>query len=359
MKINKLEVVNLRNLAQVEVAAHAALNTVYGANGAGKTSLLEAIVLLSRGRSFRGNKIAQLIGPVKPTLSVFAELQPDNVGDDEVVSSTRIGIERGPRHWQARLNGQDLQQISDLAKSLAVVVMEPDSHALVSGSPEVRRRYIDWGVFHVEPNYLAVWRRFARALKQRNAALRASQRAALPGLESVMAESGEAMTVMREAYVGELAKHFEALISQLSPGLGPVSANFRRGWKGESLAQAFADSREREMERGSTQVGPHRADLSIKIHGHAVRDTVSRGEQKILATALVLAQARRQCETGRTPVILLDDLASEFDRQHFDAALGVGLSLGAQMWVTGVEEIDPGTAHSRFHVEHGRVRKMV
>lgn len=359
MFINKLQVDNLRNLQQVEVGAHPAVNTLHGANGAGKTSILEAIVVLSRGRSFRSHKITQLIGPTKPALSVFAEIEPDGDAGQGAAGRVRLGLERSARSWQARRNGRDLQQLSELAESLAVVVMEPNSHELISGPPDVRRRYLDWGVFHVEPSYLLAWRRYARALKQRNAALRKGERTVLGSLEAVLAEAGEEMTRMRQTYSQALTKHLEALIPDLSPDLGHVSIQYRRGWAAEGLADALREQRERDLERGTTQAGPHRADLAIEVDGHAVRDAVSRGEQKILATALVLAQARRQCETGRIPVLLLDDLASEFDRRHFDAALAVGKGLGVQMWITGVEEIDPGSPHSRFHVEHGTVRKVV
>jgi DNA replication and repair protein RecF len=360
--INKLQVVNLRNLEQVELPAHPSVNTLYGANGAGKTSILEAIALLSRGRSFRSNKVAQVIGPGSSSLSVFAEIQPDQSTSRKGVEAEicRLGLERSVNSWKARKNGEDLQQLSELAESLAVIVMEPNSHALVGGSPDVRRRYLDWGVFHVEPAYLVAWRRYARALKQRNAALRAGQRAILASLESILATEGEKMSNLREQYAKDVSSYLSTLMPALSPGgLGQVSIEYRRGWSSGSLAEALREQRDRDLERGSTQAGPHRGDLVIRVEGDVIRDSVSRGEQKIIATALIMAQARRQCDTGRIPVLLLDDLASEFDRRHFDAALDVGRNLGVQMWITGVDEIDPGSPHSRFHVEHGAVRKMV
>lgn len=359
MRITKLQVSNLRNLQQVELQANPSINTLHGANGAGKTSVLEAVAVLSRGRSFRSPKVSQLIGAAGTSLSVFAEIEPDGVSAGTRARTVRLGLERSARSWQARRNGQDLQQLSELAESLAVVVMEPNTHDLISGAPDVRRRYLDWGVFHVEPAYLSAWRRYARALKQRNAALRAGDRGVLGSLEAVLAEAGEEMSRLRTVYTDELTAHLKALIPELSPHLGEVNIEYRRGWSADSLAQSLRDQRERDLDRGSTQAGPHRADLVITVGGHTVRDSVSRGEQKILATALVLTQARRQCETGRIPVLLLDDLVSEFDRRHFEAALAVGKSLGVQMWITGVEEIDPGSPHSRFHVEHGAVRKMV
>lgn len=358
MLINKLKIKNLRNLEQVELSAHPSVNTLYGANGAGKTSVLESITVLSRGRSFRGNKISRIIGPASSSLSVYAELLVESK-NGQPGGTSRLGLERSAKDWQARRDGIDLSQLSDLAKTLAVVVMEPNSHTLVSGSPDVRRRYLDWGVFHVEPRYLESWRRYARALKQRNAALRAGEHDILAGLESVLVAAGETMTEMRRNYVFELSKHLAALITELSPDLGEVSIEYRQGWAADSLGEALKEQRHTDLERGSTQSGPHRADLSIKVAGYVVRDSASRGEQKMLATALVLSQARRQCETGKKPLLLLDDLASEFDQSHFRATLDVGGGLGVQMWITGVEQIDPGSPHSRFHVERGQVRKMV
>lgn len=358
MLINKLKINNLRNLEQVELSAHPSANTLYGANGAGKTSVLESITVLSRGRSFRGNKIARIIGPASSSLRVYAELL-DESKNGKPVGTSRLGLERSAKTWQARRDGNDLNQLSDLAQTLAVVVMEPNSHTLVSGSPDVRRRYLDWGVFHVEPRYLASWRRYARALKQRNAALRAGEHDVLAGLENVLATAGESMTEMRRNYVSELSKHLGALMTDLSPDLGEVSIEYRQGWTADSLGESLKDQRHTDLERGNTQAGPHRADLSIKVAGCVVRDSASRGEQKMLATALVLSQARRLCETGKKPLLLLDDLASEFDQSHFRATLDAGSGLGVQMWITGVEQIDPGSPHSRFHVERGQVRKMV
>jgi len=356
--INKLNIKNLRNLEQVELSPHPSINTFFGSNGAGKTSVLESLAILSRGRSFRGNKIGGVIGQASSKLSVYAEISGD--GDtDEGNHLTRMGLERSSKDWKARRDGNDLNQLSELAESLAVVVMEPNSHLLVSGSPDVRRRYLDWGVFHVEPRYLDSWRRYARALKQRNAALRAGQVDVLAGLDSVLVLAGEQMTELRSKYVEELSGSFSKLMSELSPGLGKVSLEYHKGWSAVTLEAALSAQRNSDIERGSTHSGPHRADLKLKVDGYVVRDTASRGEQKVLATALVLAQTRRHCESDKKPLLLLDDLASEFDQHHFAAALEVGIGFGVQIWITGVEEFDPGTPHSRFHVEHGQVRKMV
>ena len=179
------------------MSAHPSINTLYGVNGAGKTSVLESIAVLSRGRSFRNNKVARIIGPAASGLRVYAEIQNDPNAQKPGSKPTRLGLERDPNGWRARRDGEELKQLSDLAQALAVVVMEPNSHSLISGAPEIRRRYLDWGVFHVEPRYLEAWRRYARALKQRNAALRSGERAVLDSLESVLASAGDHRTSTR------------------------------------------------------------------------------------------------------------------------------------------------------------------
>lgn len=359
MEIRTLQIHNLRNLRQVEIRPHSTLNTLSGLNGAGKTGVLESIAVLSRGRSFRGSQVRELIGPEGDSFRVVAELgeSPDEAGG--AGRTTRQGLERGAHSWQARKDGRNLSQLSELAESLPVVVMEPNSHLLISGSPEVRRRYLDWGVFHVEHRYLGDWRRYSRALKQRNAALRDGNREVLDSLDAVLAELGEAMTRMRRDYSRAVAAHLEALLPELSSGLGEVSVEYRQGWPAGSLLDALRAHRQRDLERDSTQYGPHRADLNIAVDGRSIRYTMSRGEQKLLAAALVLAQARRQSETGRIPVLLLDDLGTEFDHHHFASVLGVAQGLRAQCWISGVEPLTLAFPHSRFHVEHGRVRMMV
>mgnify|MGYP000735954327 FL=1 len=166
MLIRQITIENLRNLSSVAIEPHERLNFLFGDNGAGKTSVLEAITTLSRGRSFRTPQASELTGPDEPVFRVFAEIE------DDQGQRHRAGLERSARHWRGRLDGADLRQLSQLTRILPTVLMEPDSHLLVSGAPEVRRRYLDWGVFHVEHGFLETWRAYARALKQRNSALR-------------------------------------------------------------------------------------------------------------------------------------------------------------------------------------------
>jgi len=351
--IRKLQAENFRNLQRVELAAHPRLNYLYGANGAGKTSILESMVVLARGRSFRTTQTAELIGPDSGTFRVFALAEAENG------AVQRLGLERSGKRWRGRRNGEDLSQLSQLTRSLPLVLMEPDSHLLISGPPEVRRRYVDWGMFHVEPGFLETWRNLARALKQRNAALRGNQANMLDSLDAVMAQHAELLSKHRHHHTEIIARNLQPMLAAVNSGLPDIAVRYQRGWSGGDYLDALRANRVRDIERGMTLSGPHRADLEFTCGDVPARSLLSRGEQKVLAAALLLTQAELLVSTGEKPVILLDDLASEFDRFHFDSVLQRALTIGCQVWVSGTQEEHPAGACSVFHVEQGRVREVI
>ena len=311
------------------------------------------MVVLSRGRSFRTTQAAELIGPASRTFQVFAVAEQANGRLD------RLGLERSGKRWRGRKNGADLSQISQLTHSLPLVLMEPDSHLLVSGQPDIRRKYLDWGMFHVEHGFLEAWRHFSRALKQRNAALRKGQRDVLESLDTVLAEQGERLTELRRAHAESVAVGIQAMLGDLSANQPDLSLEYQPGWGAGSLLEALRRGRERDLERGQTMVGPHRADLALLRDKVPAKAVLSRGEQKILAAALLLTQAERLAGNGERPVLLLDDLASEFDDRHYVRVLERAQATGAQVWVTGTREPGPGDAGHVFHVEQGQVRLVV
>jgi DNA replication and repair protein RecF len=353
LQITKLQISNLRNLESVEIEPHPGLNLLYGPNGAGKTSILESIVVLSRGRSFRTKQAEELIGRDGKTFNIFAEIS----GADKRTS--RLGLERSNKHWRARKDGQDLTQLSQLTQELPLVLMEPNSHLLVSGAPEIRRKYLDWGVFHVEHEFLKVWRGFSKILKQRNAALRSRQTELLDSLDVVFAELGILIGRLRRSHSSEIAEHVQSLLKELSAGLDNIRVEYKDGWARNSLIKSLEENRENDLARGLTGSGPHRADISLLYQEASARSVLSRGEQKILAAALLLSQAEILAKKNRVPIILLDDLASEFDEDHYENVLNRALKIGGQVWVSGTRNIVPVQEHRVFHVKHGSVQEMV
>jgi DNA replication and repair protein RecF len=351
--IRKLTIENFRNLERAELTPHERLNYIYGSNGAGKTSILEALVVLSRGRSFRTNSAAELIGPNAPTFRVVASTE------DERKKVSTVGLERSRQRWRGRLNGKDLSQLSQLTRLLPLVLMEPDSHLLVSGPPEVRRKYMDWGMFHVEQNFLNAWREFSKSLKQRNAALRHGDSVMLDSLDEVLAKNGTRLGKHRTKYAEHIEKAIGGMMNSLSESVSEVGITYHDGWAGDTYLESLKESRKRDLDRNMTSTGPHRADLKFRCGKHRARAVLSRGEQKVFAAALVLTQAEILQRAVEAPLVLLDDLASEFDQSHFGRVLQRAQDLGSQVWVTGTEKPAIGEEHRVFHVEQGVVRQVV
>ena len=351
--VKELQAGNFRNLEALELRPHPRLNYLWGENGAGKTSVLEALIVLSRGRSFRTTQSAELVGPHGRAFHVFAEVE------DEQGARHRLGLERAGRHWRGRLDGRDVAQLSQLTRCLPLVLMEPDSHLLINGPPEVRRKYLDWGMFHVEQAFLGDWRSYSRALKQRNAALRRGETGVLDSLDAVVAEQGERLGALRRRHADAVSGRINRLMAEIGERFGPVELRYQDGWTTPTYLESLQGNRQRDLERGQTGTGPHRADLVLLCDGQAARVRLSRGEQKALAAALLLTQAEILAGSVSRPVLLLDDLVSEFDRQHFEAVLARAGATGAQLWLTGTQRPDLATEHRMFHVKQGVVEELV
>jgi len=355
MRVDTLSIENLRNVGEARLAPGPGLNLLFGDNGAGKTTVLEALLILAKGRSFRSGLQANLIGPRMDRYRVVTEIHDDD-GQPH-----RIGMERDRQGWRGRMDGADLQQVSETADYFPLILMEPNSHRLVSDGPDYRRRYLDWSVFHVKQGFLERWRRYARALKQRNAALRTGDRALVESMDPQVVALGEALDAERRAVFELLAPEVDEMLERMTSGRGAFDMEYRPGWGTERLADALEAHRSRDLEQGVTRDGPHRADISIKMGGRAVRDRLSRGEQKIVSAALLLAQARLFRKDGRTPLVLLDDLASEFDVEHLRRAVELALALDAQLFVTGTEatpyDFVPIESKRLFHVKQGEIRQ--
>ena len=352
MYITHLQIESFRNLGKVELKADSRLNILYGANGAGKSSVLEAVYLLARGRSFRTVQPKELIQHETGAFRIFLETR-----DGSEVH--RLGLQRNMKDWKARRDGQDIAQLSDLSRYLPVILLDPNSHSLVSGSPDGRRRYLDWGVFHVEPDFLDVWRKYARCLRQRNAALKARQKSVAISLQEMMSPLAHRLDQQRAAYFDRLTGRVVEYLQLDNSSLDQLQMQYSRGWKAESLEEALNNGLSRALEYGVTHQGPHRADIRLTLPGGAAKAFLSRGEQKIVAASLLLAQATLQAETGRKAVLLFDDLAAEFDKRHFNSVLEAAYQGAEQVWLTGVERPKVGGEASWFHVEHGRITEVV
>ena len=357
MAVVSLAVRDFRNIAGAELAFSPRLNLFTGDNGAGKTSLLEALYFLGRGQSFRTSQPSQLIRSGAPSLLVTGQVQLAQGG---VVPA---GVERSKNATRIRFAGRPAN-IAELVGHLPFQLLSPDSHRLLDGGPRLRRRYLDWGVFHVEPAFLAAWQRFGRALRQRNAALRSRATDREIGLwDRELMATAEMLDRYRGAYLERLLPVVERYIAEFVeiPGLRWA---YRRGWPLErDYIAALSEGLEADRRQGFTRVGPHRADVAPILDNRPAQERLSRGQQKLVVAAMMLAQAFvYQQQRGQPCLFLIDDLASELDAQHRLRVLDHLRDMKAQLFLTATEAgiVDTDWAEAkRFHVEHGRVSEVV
>lgn len=357
MRFVKLKVSALRCVEQVELELSPGINALVGPNGAGKTSLLEAAFVLSHGRSFRSGAREALIRRGERSLGIFAEvLRVDGQLD-------RLGMGKEGSHWQARLNYEGCS-LAELLGRCAVVSFDPGSHALISGGAEERRRFLDWGVFHVEHAFLTFWRRYQRALKQRNSLLRnkIQESALFASWEHELDEAAAQIDCLRRTYLERLVPMMADAGASLLPELGGLTVRYRPGWSEQgTLGEQLASSRGRDQAKGHTTLGPHRADWQIAFEHAPAREHLSRGQEKLTAIACLLAQARLFAgHSGEWPIVCIDDLASELDQRHQAALVEQLRVAGAQVLVTGTElPASLGPQTHVFHVEQGAVTPLL
>jgi DNA replication and repair protein RecF len=352
MGLDRLEVRDFRCIQAAAFEPHPETNLIVGGNGSGKTTLLEAIHVLGTGRSFRVRELGPLVRRGAEVFSLSGQLSP--LG--QIIRATGGGM-----GLELTVNGQSLRGTAELASLLPVQALHPEMHALIEGPPEGRRRFLDWGAFHVKQSYLPEWRRYHRTLRQRNAALKeATSRRELEAWDAELVRFGTAIHRDREDYVASLLDRFGALSSTLL-GL-PSGLRYQRGWPdGQTLDEALQRSAERERVLRTTQVGPHRGDLEVTLGAAPARHAASRGQQKLLALSLGLAQAQIVAAVSpRRLVLLLDDPVAEVDAEGAQRLVAEVTRVPAQRFITGLRpESYPCAPSHVFHVKQGALRQVI
>jgi len=357
MSLQGLGLRDFRCIESAELELHGRCNVISGENASGKTSLLEAIFFLGRGRSFRTARNETLIRKGTHELMLTGRVLRGG-------RTVPVGVRFGREGIEARAGGERIGSLAELAGVMPVQAIDPEVHRLVEEGPQERRRYLDWGVFHVEPYFVEHWRRYQKALRQRNAALRSGQSASVVrAWNPELVEAGERVADFRLRYLSLLKPHVAAVGERL---LGmPVELNLNRGWVAEhSLAEALEAAWVRDVERGVTHAGPHRADVSIRVGGDLARDRVSRGQQKLTAAAMLLGQLRCDAEQGsEVAALLVDDPAAELDAGNLERLLDEVVDLPAQLFVTALDArisaIQALPSGHMFHVEHGVLTRLI
>jgi DNA replication and repair protein RecF len=234
-----------------------------------------------------------------------------------------------------------------------VQILEPASHELVSGPPAGRRQFLDWGVFHVEPGFLPAWQRYRRSVQQRNAALKARNPAGAWNWDDSLLVDGSVVDECRRRFMAVLEPAVQKAGEQL---LGAqVVLSYLPGWaEGSGLGDALVACRDRDLQLGTTSVGPHRADFRISVQTRRARDTVSRGQEKLVAAALTMAQVELVSQSrAQTVVLLLDEPGADLDRDHLARLLKAVADAPVQSFVTSLDQtgVSLPRGATAFHVE--------
>jgi DNA replication and repair protein RecF len=357
--IEQLSACSIRNLGEFSIEPSPKLNFFYGPNASGKTSILESVYLLSRIKSFRSKRINDVISRGNNKLQVFAR----GINQGKLFS---VGVEKGHGVTRIKFDGEVIQTASEQAKLLPVYILTPDHHILFSGTPKDRRHWLDWSLFHVEQNYMSVWKSYHRALRHRNALLKSERSintSEITGWEKLMSEEASKIDVMRQSYLSDINKQLNETHAPLVL-TGKTSINYlNESYANQDLCDLLAINRSDDEKRGYTNLGPHRTDISFSYEDFNVAKHLSRGQTKLFSAALVSSQVSKLKTLGKDAMVLVDDLDAELDEESSRKMLNLLLANNAQTFVSSLarpnwaqQETD---GHSMFHVKHGNIKKMV
>jgi DNA replication and repair protein RecF len=357
MELIEAHFLRLRNLEEATLEPAGGLNFIVGPNASGKTSVLEGIYLLGMARSFRTQRLGQAARWGQADWLVSGRLRAQ---DGRLL---RVGVGHGHGETRIRLGGEPVPNRAELAARVPIQYIGSETRGFFDAGPAFRRRQLDWGAFHLEPDFLPAWQRFHRVLKQRNAALRqGADRERLQPWHGQMAEYAEQLDGFRRAAVERLLPILAACLEDLLPGI-EVSLSYRPGWNSEtSYARLLQANYAQDLRLGYTHAGPQRADLRVTHAGVDAGQSLSRGQKRLFAIAFLIAQAKLLDLCGaRRSIVLLDDLQAELDAKRQAMVVRALISLGHQAFVT-VTEPHPEAACGDvecIRIDAGRMTKAM
>jgi len=356
MSLSRITISSFRNITSASLEPCKGLNLIYGQNGSGKTSILEAIYFLGMGRSFRSHLSQRVINHEDDKLTLFAHLI-------DAERDCKIGLRRyRSGETEVKIDGEKVKRLSTLAETLPIQVITPESFSLLFEGPKARRQFIDWGAFHSDPNFYQAWVNTRKVLKQRNQLLRnQSSYSQIQFWDKELVRYAEQVTDIRNLYVDSLNELLKGIIGVFLPHID-IKVSFTRGWGSKTdFAQLLENQYSRDLAAGNTGSGPHKEDLRLRVGNLPAQDALSRGQLKLLVCALRIAQGKLlKQQLDKNSIYLVDDLPSELDAQHRQLLLQQLTETGAQIFVTAIDPqaiVDSLSSppNRMFHVEQGRV----
>lgn len=359
MFLRKFQCQGVRNILPTQIELSSGLNIFYGINGAGKSSILEAISLLTSGRSFRTSKIEFVTNKNAPDFSVFGETE----------SSMRLGLgfNKADKKKTIKINGDVSKALSKLSIIYPTQVLSPESYHLIDAGPGERRKYLDWCLFHVEHRYHESWKSYSQILKQRNALLRSSggvvDSRSIEPWDSQLIQTATVITKQRRNILKTLENQLSEIVEELNLDFArSIKIDYYPGYT-DDFADRLKTNLRGDFESGFTKAGPHKADLRIKVEGKLARDYLSRGQKKVLINALYLAQTSLLKKlVSKDSLFVIDDFTSELDANNQQALLKTLLAQNNVQIILSCLQLESlnwlKTGYNRahmFHVEHGEI----
>ena len=368
--LTRLSVSHFRNLGSVDISPSPQINLIFGDNGAGKSSLLEAINVLSLGRSFRTRKYRRLVTEGESGFVVFGKTKSDDNVNGQSREGT-IGVQRN-RSGESifKLDGVAVHSSAKLAENLPCLVINSNSFNLLEGSAKERRMFFDWLVFHVKHDYADIWKQYVKCVKQRNSLLRRDKIDYLlvESWDLEIARLSERIKVYRDECFDLFKEGFQNVFEEFGLGNHKITLEYNHGWKEEAgpLIDQMKGNFHRDVKLGYTTVGAHKAELKLLVGRTPAIEILSRGQQKLLISALLITEAKVFIErNGQPPVLLIDDMPAELDSKHLKL-MGKWISqMKVQAFITGIDPEalkavwdDLNVLKTMFHVKHGEIEEI-
>lgn len=354
MSLQKLDIFSLRNINRATLTPSSGINLIIGENASGKSSLLEAIYILGRARSFRSTHIKQVIQFDQSELIVSGQTKQKNG------NIFHLGIRLNGESCEIRINHEFCQK-AELAYSLPALLIHPKSYKLLDSGPRERREFMDWGVFNENEDFLSSWRKFKKALQQRNSLLKTKRLNQINVWNTEFVQYGTIVSRYRQNYIDKLEPVFFDICKSFIK-FNTIKLEYVRGWEArENFEYVLSVDLDKDLRYGFTHSGPHRSDLCVFMNGKLAKDYVSRGQLKLLVLALKLAQAKLINNSNINFVcVLIDDFTAELDISNKQKLLKFLSNLGCQVFMTTTELSNFGDLslidnYKVFHVEHGEI----
>ncbi|MGZ8191504.1 MAG: DNA replication/repair protein RecF [Methylococcaceae bacterium] len=356
MTLLKLDIYSVRNIQKQSISPSPVINFIVGENASGKSAFIEAIYILGRAKSFRPISIKSVISFNQDFLIVSAQALQANG------SICQLGIQLDGKNSEIRINQESTKKRSDLLYALPLQLIHPKSYELLDASAQVRREFLDWGVFHDDENFLSAWRNFKKALSQRNSLLKTKELKQLNVWDKELVYYGTIVNRCRQQYLKKFKPVFTQIIKKFL-AIDDVDLKLISGWdSSKEFHQVLLGDLDKDSRHGFTHSGPHRADLQLFINNRLAKDFVSRGQLKLLVLSLKLAQVQLLTnEHSNSGCILIDDFAAELDVFSRAKLLKFLSELECQVFITATELAELGDLNSiknykLFHVEHGNIK---